>query len=102
MKLLRIVFLSIILVTVVAVVVFALWAHYGFLGNRFRQEKLALCRQLLGMAIPQGPPTQPADWDYQDHHEQLTGTGGELVSDGADAAAGKARDRLDIYGPTSV
>lgn len=24
--------------------------HYGFLANRFRQEKLALCRQLLGVA----------------------------------------------------
>ncbi len=48
--------------------------YYGFLGNRFRQEKLALCRQLLGMAIPQGPPTQPVDSDYQDHHEQLNGT----------------------------
>jgi hypothetical protein len=48
--------------------------YYGFLGNRFRQQKLALCRQLLGMAIPQGQPTQPVDSDYQDHHEQLTGT----------------------------
>jgi len=27
--------------------------YYGFLGNRFRQEKLARCRQLLGMALPQ-------------------------------------------------
>jgi hypothetical protein len=23
--------------------------HYGFLGNRYREEKLARCRQLLGM-----------------------------------------------------
>jgi hypothetical protein len=47
--------------------------YYGFLGNRFRQEKLALCRQLLGMAPQQVPQTQPVDLDYQDHHEQLTG-----------------------------
>ena len=26
--------------------------YYGFLGNRYRHEKLARCRQLLGMAPP--------------------------------------------------
>jgi hypothetical protein len=25
--------------------------HYGFLGNRFRKEKLTLCRQLLGLSV---------------------------------------------------
>lgn len=45
--------------------------YYGFLGNRHRQEKLAQCRELLGMA----PPVEatPPD-DYRDHHEQLTGS----------------------------
>ena len=48
--------------------------YYGFLGNRFRQEKLARCRQLLGMALPQMPPKESADSDYHERHEQLTGT----------------------------
>jgi hypothetical protein len=48
--------------------------YYGFLGNRFRQEKLARCRQLLGMALPKAPPQQSADSDYHDRHEELTGT----------------------------
>jgi hypothetical protein len=26
--------------------------YYGFLGNRYRQEKLERCRHLLGMASP--------------------------------------------------
>jgi ribosomal protein L37AE/L43A len=31
--------------------------HYGLLANRHRQEKLARCRELLGMAVPpQGDP----------------------------------------------
>ena len=25
--------------------------YYGFLGNRYRQQKLAQCRELLGMAL---------------------------------------------------
>ena len=29
--------------------------YYGFLGNRYRQEKLERCRQLLGMAVPARP-----------------------------------------------
>ena len=45
--------------------------YYGLLGNRHRQEKLARCRQLLGMAPPvETPPPK----DYQDQHEQLTGS----------------------------
>jgi hypothetical protein len=45
--------------------------YYGFLGNRYRQQKLARCRQLLGMA----PPVKalPSE-DYVDQHEQLTGS----------------------------
>jgi hypothetical protein len=30
--------------------------HYGYLANRHRQEKLALCRRLLGEAPPVAPP----------------------------------------------
>jgi hypothetical protein len=48
--------------------------YYGFLGNRFRQEKLARCRQLLGMAPPQVPPKPSANSDCNDRHEELTGT----------------------------
>jgi len=45
--------------------------YYGLLGNRYRQQKLARCRELLGMA----PPAEaPAPADYQDQHEQLTGS----------------------------
>ena len=45
--------------------------YYGFLGNRYRQEKLARCRQLIGMAAPVAPPPPQ---NYQDRHEELTGT----------------------------
>ena len=48
--------------------------YYGFLGNRYRQEKLARCRQLLGMALPELPPEPSAAADYRDRHEALTGT----------------------------
>ena len=48
--------------------------HYGFLAHRYRQAKLALCRQLLGAVLtstgivpPQGKP------DYRDVYEKLTG-----------------------------
>jgi Putative transposase/Transposase zinc-binding domain len=30
--------------------------HYGYLANRHRQEKLALCRRLLGEQLPVAPP----------------------------------------------
>jgi Putative transposase len=48
--------------------------YYGFLGNRYRKEKLKHCRQLLGV-----PPTNPSssqpqpDEDYRDRYEKLTG-----------------------------
>ena len=49
--------------------------YYGFLGNRYRQEKLARCRQLLGMAAPvEAPSESPSPEDYRDRHEQLTGS----------------------------
>jgi hypothetical protein len=49
--------------------------YYGFLGNRYRQEKLARCRQLLGMAPPmQASAESGAQSDYRDRHEELTGS----------------------------
>jgi len=44
--------------------------YYGFLGNCHRARKLALCRELLGMAPPAraDPPA-----DYRDRFEALTG-----------------------------
>ena len=48
--------------------------YYGFLGNRYRKEKLARCRQLLGMPAYEGPgPAQEAAPDYRERYEALTG-----------------------------
>ena len=44
--------------------------YFGFLGNCHRARKLALCRELLGMA-PAAPARPPAD--YRDRFEALTG-----------------------------
>ncbi len=46
--------------------------YYGFLGNRHRARKLALCRELLGMA-PDEPAAADPPGDYRDRHEALTG-----------------------------
>ena len=48
--------------------------YYGLLGNRYRKEKLAQCRRLLGMSPPseQTNPS-PAEKDYRDRYEELTG-----------------------------
>ena len=46
--------------------------YYGFLGNRYRKEKLAQCRRLLGMPPPSSSPS--AEKDYRDRYEELTGT----------------------------
>ena len=49
--------------------------YYGFLSNRYRQQKLALCRQLLGSSEADTNADiseQPAD--YRDLYEQLTGS----------------------------
>jgi len=51
--------------------------YYGFLGNRYRQEKLDQCRRLLGMQTAPEPPAAssvPTDQDYLDRYEDLTGT----------------------------
>ncbi len=48
--------------------------YYGFLGNRYRQEKLARCRELLGMASPEEAPSASSlPEDYRDQYEELTG-----------------------------
>ena len=48
--------------------------HYGFLGNRYREAKLALCRQLLGMALSLATLAAPPEpLDYRDLYEKLTG-----------------------------
>ncbi len=45
--------------------------YYGFLGNCHRAQKLARCRELIGMA-PAGPAAEPPA-DYRDRFEALTG-----------------------------
>ena len=48
--------------------------YYGFLGNRYRKEKLERCRSLLGMPAPAILSSEPAaNKDYHDRYEELTG-----------------------------
>jgi len=48
--------------------------YYGFLGNRYRREKLEQCRRLLGMPTPAKQTNTPtAEKDYRDRYEELTG-----------------------------
>jgi Putative transposase/Transposase zinc-binding domain len=46
--------------------------YYGFLGNRYRTEKLARCRELIGMSKLE-PKADETDKDYRDTYEELTG-----------------------------
>jgi hypothetical protein len=46
--------------------------YYGFLGNRYREQKLAHCRDLLGMPVPD-PSESQAPKEYRDRYEELTG-----------------------------
>lgn len=46
--------------------------YYGFLGNRHRAEKIARCRELLAMPLPESLEGQ-SKADYRDRYEQLTG-----------------------------
>jgi len=46
--------------------------YFGFMGNRYRAKKLALCRQLLAMPPTEMPPSKCSE-DYRDLYEQLTG-----------------------------
>ena len=47
--------------------------YYGFLGNRYREQKLANCRELLGMPTPEPPALESAK-DYRERYEELTGS----------------------------
>ena len=47
--------------------------YYGFLANRYRREKLAQCRQLLGMCAAEATAGAPPPKDYRDRYEELTG-----------------------------
>jgi hypothetical protein len=46
--------------------------YYGFLGNRYREERLALCRRLLAMPPPDTRASETVA-DYHDRFQQLTG-----------------------------
>ncbi len=46
---------------------------YGFLANRYREQKLARCRELLGMPAAQ-PAASEASKDYSERYEELTGS----------------------------
>jgi hypothetical protein len=47
--------------------------YYGLLSNKHRQQKLALCRQLLPVPVALDPIPQKQTTDYRDRYEQLTG-----------------------------
>jgi Putative transposase/Transposase zinc-binding domain len=46
--------------------------YYGFLGNRYRKQKLDQCRRLLGMPLPD-QHAAAVESDYRDRYENLTG-----------------------------
>src|SRR5262249_7610984 len=46
--------------------------YNGFLANRYRDQKLARCRELLGMPPPE-PTASEASQDYSKRYEELTG-----------------------------
>jgi hypothetical protein len=46
--------------------------YYGFLANRYREEKLARCRELLDMPAPEQPALEGAK-DYRERYEELIG-----------------------------
>jgi hypothetical protein len=52
---------------------FQRFRYYGFLGNRYREQKLDRCRQLLAMPQPK-PPDDQAAGNYRDQYQELTGT----------------------------
>jgi putative transposase/transposase-like zinc-binding protein len=47
--------------------------YYGFLANRYREQKLAHCRQLLDMPARE-PPALDGAKDYRERYEELTGS----------------------------
>jgi hypothetical protein len=48
--------------------------YYGFLGNRYRKEKLDKCRHLLEMACPEENVPAVQSQDYRDRYQVLTGS----------------------------
>ena len=46
--------------------------HYGFLANRYRETKLAHCRELLQLPPPIVEPSASPQ-DYRDQYQKLTG-----------------------------
>src|SRR6202022_3488836 len=46
--------------------------YYGFLANRYREQKLAHCRELLDMRGPEPPALEGAK-DYRALYEKLFG-----------------------------
>jgi hypothetical protein len=46
--------------------------YYGLLGNRYRKDKLARCRELIGMSKLE-PLADQANKDYRDTYQELTG-----------------------------
>jgi hypothetical protein len=46
--------------------------YYGFLCNRYREQKLRRCRELLGMETETPPASEQSD-DYRDHYEAVAG-----------------------------
>src|SRR6201993_2498207 len=47
--------------------------YYGFLANRYREQKLTRCRDLLGMPAAESPALETAK-DYLERYEELTGS----------------------------
>src|SRR6201993_5049071 len=47
--------------------------YYGFLANRYREQKLTCCRELLGMP-PCEPSASEAAKDYPERYKELTGS----------------------------
>ena len=48
--------------------------HYGFLANRMRHDKLALCRALLGVKSTPEPMASEASGEPKEPREPQTGT----------------------------
>src|SRR5260370_17545653 len=46
--------------------------YYGFLANRYREQKLEHCRELLDMPAPEPSDLEPAK-DYRERYQELIG-----------------------------
>ena len=46
--------------------------YYGFLANRYREQKLTCCRELLDMPAPELPVLETKN--YHERYEELTGS----------------------------